>query len=67
MPKRSEVVVITGASGGVGRVAARRFAADGAKVAVNYAKSEKEASAAEHTTCEASVPGTDLCRRVVAK
>src|SRR5437764_10046221 len=34
MPKRSEVVVITGASGGVGRVAARRFAADGAKVAL---------------------------------
>ncbi len=34
MAKRSEVVVITGASGGVGRVAARRFAADGAKVAL---------------------------------
>ena len=30
----SEVVVITGASGGVGRAAARRFAADGAKVAL---------------------------------
>jgi NAD(P)-dependent dehydrogenase (short-subunit alcohol dehydrogenase family) len=29
-----EVVVITGASGGVGRAAARRFAADGAKVAL---------------------------------
>jgi NAD(P)-dependent dehydrogenase (short-subunit alcohol dehydrogenase family) len=34
MAKRSEVVVITGASGGVGRAAARRFAADGAKVAL---------------------------------
>ncbi len=32
MPKRSEVVVITGASGGVGRAAARRFAADGARI-----------------------------------
>ena len=34
MPKAGEVVVITGASGGVGRAAARRFAADGAKVAL---------------------------------
>lgn len=32
MPKRGEVVVITGASGGVGRAAARRFAADGARI-----------------------------------
>lgn len=34
MPKRCEVVVITGASGGIGRAAARRFAADGARVAL---------------------------------
>ncbi len=34
MPKPGEVVVITGASGGVGRAAARKFAADGAKVAL---------------------------------
>ena len=32
MSKTTEVVVITGASGGVGRAAARRFAADGARV-----------------------------------
>jgi len=32
MPQRSEVVVITGASGGVGRAAARRFARDGARI-----------------------------------
>src|SRR5579875_1761932 len=31
---REEVVVITGASGGVGRAAAQKFAADGAKVAL---------------------------------
>lgn len=32
MDKQREVVVVTGASGGVGRAAARRFAADGARV-----------------------------------
>jgi len=30
----SDVVVITGASGGVGRATARRFAQDGAKIAL---------------------------------
>lgn len=34
MAKEAEVVAITGASGGVGRAAARKFAADGAKVAL---------------------------------
>jgi NAD(P)-dependent dehydrogenase (short-subunit alcohol dehydrogenase family) len=34
MPSQGEVVVITGASGGIGRATARRFAADGAKVAL---------------------------------
>lgn len=34
MATQGEVVVITGASGGVGRAAARRFGADGAKVAL---------------------------------
>ncbi len=34
MSKQAEVVVITGASGGIGRAAARRFGADGAKVAL---------------------------------
>ena len=34
MGKRDQVVVITGASGGVGRAAARRFGQDGARVAL---------------------------------
>jgi NAD(P)-dependent dehydrogenase (short-subunit alcohol dehydrogenase family) len=34
MPKQSEVVVITGGSGGIGRATARRFGADGARVAL---------------------------------
>lgn len=34
MAKRGEVVVITGASGGVGRATARRFGAEGARVAL---------------------------------
>jgi short-subunit dehydrogenase len=34
MPREDEVVVITGASGGVGRAAARKFGADGAQVAL---------------------------------
>src|SRR5579862_2344965 len=32
MTDRSEIVAITGASGGIGRAAARRFAADGARL-----------------------------------
>ena len=32
MSKRDETVVITGASGGIGRAAARRFAAEGARI-----------------------------------
>src|SRR5437764_1867446 len=34
MPRQSEVVVITGASGGIGRATARKFASDGARVAL---------------------------------
>jgi 3-oxoacyl-[acyl-carrier protein] reductase len=40
-----KVALITGASRGIGAAIAARFAKDGAKVVVNYARSEKEANA----------------------
>src|SRR5438309_8843594 len=48
MPKQREVVVLTGASGGVGRAAARRFAADGARIGlIARGRSGLEAAARE--------------------
>ncbi len=44
-PLTGKVALITGASRGIGASIAVRFAADGAKVVVNYANSEKEANA----------------------
>jgi 3-oxoacyl-[acyl-carrier protein] reductase len=44
-PLAGKVALITGSSRGIGAAIATRFAADGAKVAVNYASSESEAKA----------------------
>jgi short-subunit dehydrogenase len=52
VPERAEVVAITGASGGIGRAAARRFAADGARVAL-LARGRKGLEAAAREVEEA--------------
>ncbi len=43
MKLQGKVTIITGAGRGIGRATARMFAQEGAKIVINYSKSEKEA------------------------
>jgi len=43
-----KIALVTGASRGIGRAVAQRFAKEGAKVAVNYVSSEREAADVVH-------------------
>jgi NAD(P)-dependent dehydrogenase (short-subunit alcohol dehydrogenase family) len=63
MSNTSEVVVITGASGGVGRAVARRFAADGARIGLlarGHAGLEAAAREIEQAGGQALVLPTDV-------
>ena len=57
-------VLVTGASSGIGKAIALRFAAEGAHVAVNYRSSPEEADAVIHEMREvcdkAGIPASDL-------
>lgn len=44
MPFKEKVVIITGASGGIGSETARMFAREGATIVVNYLSSPKKAN-----------------------
>lgn len=69
------VFIVTGSATGLGSAVAQRLAGKGAKVVINYTKSEAEAKAtvaacqelgAETLMCRADVSVDDDCRRMVA-
>ncbi len=70
------VVIVTGSATGLGAAVAQRLASKGAKVVINYTKSESEARAtvaaceklgAETLLCRADVSDDDDCRRMVSE
>lgn len=64
-----KVVVVTGASGGIGSAIARRFAGEGAKLVLHYRRSRAQAEALQHDLADADVlvAGADLTREADAR
>lgn len=72
---KDKVVIVTGASVGMGRETAKQFAANGAKVLVNYAKADADAAAVVETirraggvavACQGDVAKEGDAERIVA-
>ena len=75
MDLEGAVVIVTGSATGLGAAVAQRLAGKGAKVVINYTKSETEAEAtalacrelgADTLLCRADVSDDDDCRRMVS-
>lgn len=75
MDLEGSVIIATGSATGLGAAVAQRLASKGAKVVINYTKSEAEARATteaceklggETLLCRADVADDDDCRRMVS-
>ncbi len=64
-----KVVIVTGASGGIGSAIARRFAGEGAKLVLHYRRSRAQAGELQHDLADADVlvAGADLTREADAR
>ena len=76
MKLQGKVTIITGAGRGIGRATSRMFAQEGAKIVINYSKSEKEASSladeiknggGETLVVKADVSKADEVKKMVQK
>ncbi len=76
MNLEGSVIIITGSATGLGAAVAKRFASKGAKVVVNYTKSETEAQetatacrelGVETLVCRADVSVDEDCRRMASE